>query len=146
MDNRTALSSFVRVIRAFAEASVVALGFVLAILAIGTPIALIVRGLHESLSWLARLHGDPSAIVEALVSLSSVAGGVILTAVLIRLVVGFFHWRRRFRARVISEHPANARSHRHHPDAPTDQLLVRNPNVTGSRFQRERFNPVFGER
>jgi hypothetical protein len=61
MDNKLAarqrggLTSFARVIRGFAEASLVALGFALAILLIGTPVALIVRGLQEGLSWLARL-------------------------------------------------------------------------------------------
>jgi hypothetical protein len=103
------MTSFVRVIRAFAEASLVALGFAFAILVIGTPIALIVRGLHEGLSWLARLVGDPSSMIDALVSVSAVAGGVFLTAVFIRLLVGFFHWRRRFRGGVITGHTANAR-------------------------------------
>jgi hypothetical protein len=111
MCNRIAsgMTSFVRVIRAFAEASLVALGFAFAILVIGTPIALIVRGLHEGLSWLARLVGDPSSMIDALVSVSAVAGGVFLTAVFIRLLVGFFHWRRRFRGGVITGHTANAR-------------------------------------
>jgi hypothetical protein len=110
MDNRTArgLTSPFRVIRAFAEASLVALGFAVAILAVGTPIALIVRGLNEALSWLARLAGDPSAIGEALVSVSSVAGGVIVTAVLIRLLAGFFQWRSRFRAGMTTGDAANA--------------------------------------
>ena len=59
MDNRTASSwrSFFRVVRAFAEGAVVAFGFAFAILAVGTPIVLIIRGLHEGLSWLGRLVG-----------------------------------------------------------------------------------------
>ena len=46
--------SFVRVVRGFAEASVAVLAFAIAILLLGIPIALIVRGLHEGLSWLVR--------------------------------------------------------------------------------------------
>jgi hypothetical protein len=46
--------SFVRVIRGFAGASLAVLAFAIAILLIGIPIALIVRGLHEGLSWLVR--------------------------------------------------------------------------------------------
>jgi hypothetical protein len=95
--------SLLRVVRGFAEASLAALAFVLAILLIGTPIALIVRGLHETLSWLVRLRGEMTTLVEALVSVGSVGGGLVLTAVLIRLLVGFFQWRHRFRARAIGD-------------------------------------------
>jgi hypothetical protein len=88
------------VIRGFAEGSVVAMGFGLAILLIGTPLALVARGLHDGLSWLARLRGETSALVEALISMSSVVGTVILIVVLVRLLVGLLNWRRRYRARV----------------------------------------------
>jgi len=88
--------SFVRVMRGFAEASLVALAFVCAILLIGIPIALIVRGLHEGLSWVVRLGGDMSALVQALVFVSIVAGGLVIAAVFTRLLVRFFHWRRTF--------------------------------------------------
>ena len=94
--------SFVRVVRGFAEASLVALAFAGAILLIGTPIALIVRGLHEGLSWLVRLGGDMSALVQALVSVSSVVGGLVIAAVFATLLVRLFRWRHTFRARVIS--------------------------------------------
>ena len=86
-----------------------AFGFAVAILAVGTPIVLIIRGLHEGLSWLARSVGDPSALVEALVSISSIAGGVIVTAVLIRLLVRLFRWRRGFRIDVMTGNATNAR-------------------------------------
>jgi len=111
MDNRTALglTSFVRVIRAFAEGSVVAFGFAFAILAIGTPIVLIIRGLHEGLLWLARLVGGSSAFVEALVSVSSVAGGIVLAAVFIKLLVRSFHWCSRLRTALMARHAATAR-------------------------------------
>jgi hypothetical protein len=96
------LTSFIRVLRGFAEASLVALGFVLAILLIGAPLALLARGVHEALSWLVALRGETSALMEAVVSVSSVVGTVILVGVLVRLLVGFFRWRRRYRGRVIS--------------------------------------------
>src|SRR3954451_16111540 len=101
MNNRTAmprvdgLRSFLRVIRGFAEGSLVALGFALAILLIGTPLALLARGVHEGLSWLVRLRGETSALLEAFFSASSVLGTVILVAVFIRVLAGFFNWRRR---------------------------------------------------
>ena len=41
-----------RLLRAFAEASVVVIAFAVAILAVGTPIALTVRALHDIVSWL----------------------------------------------------------------------------------------------
>jgi len=80
----------------------VALGFVIAVLLIGTPVALIVRGLHGGFSWVAQLRGDASPFGEALVAVSSIAGGVILTAVFVRLLDGLIDWRWKFRARVIS--------------------------------------------
>ena len=88
-----------RVIRGFAEGSLVALGLALAILLIGTPLALLARGVHEGLSWLVGLRGETSALIEAFVSMAGVLGTVILVAVFVRLLVGFFDWRRRFRTR-----------------------------------------------
>ena len=84
---RDATASFVRVMRGFAEASLVALAFACAILLIGMPLALIVRGLHEALSWLVARQGDMSALVQAFVSVSSVTGGIVITAVLAKLLV-----------------------------------------------------------
>jgi len=81
----------------------VALGFAVAILLLGTPIALIVRVLHDGLLWLVRPRGELSALVEVLMSASSVAGSVVIAAVFTRLLVRFFHWRRTLHARVISE-------------------------------------------
>lgn len=100
--------SFIGVIRGFAEASVVALAFVLAVLAIGTPFALLARGVHEGLSWLARLSGETSALMEALVSVASVLGTILVVAVLVRVLARFFQWRRRFRARASGTRPAHA--------------------------------------
>jgi hypothetical protein len=42
-----------RVVRAFAEASVVAVGFALAILLLGLPVALAGRLLHDLIAWIA---------------------------------------------------------------------------------------------
>lgn len=86
-----------------------AFGFALAILAVGMPIVLSIRGLYEGLSWLARFVGGSSVFVDALVSVSSVAGGVILTVVFIKLLVRFFHWRHRFRTVVMTGHAVTAR-------------------------------------
>ena len=105
MDNRTStsgvsgLTSFIRVIRGFAEGSLVVLGFALAILLIGTPLALLARGVHEGLSWFVALRGETSALVDAFVSVSTVIGTVILVASFVRLLVAFFNWRRKFRVR-----------------------------------------------
>lgn len=105
MDNRTATSrvsgptSFIRVIRGFAEGSLVVLGFALTILLIGTPLALLARGVYEGLSWIAALRGETSALMEVFVSVSTVFGTVALVTVVVRLLVAFFNWRRRFRTR-----------------------------------------------
>jgi hypothetical protein len=120
MDNTTStprvdgLRSFLRVIRGFAEGSLVVLGFALAILLVGTPLALLARGVHAALSYLVRLGGEPSALMGAFVSLATGVVSVILVAVLVRLVVGFLGWRRRFRARVSSGGAAaETRAHSH---------------------------------
>ena len=99
---RDATASLVRVVRGFAEASLVALAFACAILLLGMPLALIVRGLHDALSWLVARQGNMSALVQAFVSVSSVTGGLVITALLARLLVRLFHWRSTFRARAIS--------------------------------------------
>jgi hypothetical protein len=52
------------------------------------------------------------SVVQALVSIASVGGGIIVTAVLARGLVGFFRWRRALRG----EHRMN--------DVPTDSCLV----------------------
>lgn len=115
MNNRTsthrlaALKSFVGVIRGFAEGSVVALGFALAILAIGTPIVLLVRGLHDGVSWLVRLPAETSALVDAIIPVSSVVGSLVVATVFVRLLVGFFNWRRRLRGRVVGGRAADMR-------------------------------------
>ena len=100
--------SFGRVIRGIAEGSLAAVAFAFAILLIGIPIALIVRGLHEGLSWVVRLGGEMSGLVEALVSVSSTVGGLLIALAVAALLVRFFHWRDTFRPRVISGDPTHA--------------------------------------
>jgi hypothetical protein len=100
---RSGITAFVRVIRAVAGASLAAVGFALAILLIGTPVALVVRGVHESLSWLVRLRGEVSPLEEAIVAASSVAAAIVLVVVFARGMSQFFDWRRKFRARMIGE-------------------------------------------
>jgi hypothetical protein len=46
------VARLLRLVRAFAEASVVVIAFAVATLAVGTPIALAVRALHDIVSWL----------------------------------------------------------------------------------------------
>jgi hypothetical protein len=87
----------VRIISELAEGSLVAMAFALAILLIGTPIALLVRGVHASLSWLAALRGDMLTIDPALVSVASSLGALALTALFARALVVCFRWRRTVR-------------------------------------------------
>ena len=78
MDDRTATPkadglSFMRVIRG-AEGSLVALGFALAILLIGTPLALWARVVYEGLSWLVWLRRENIGSCGSSRSVSSVLG------------------------------------------------------------------------
>jgi hypothetical protein len=93
---RGATASFVRVVRGVAEASLVPLVFACAILLLGMPVALFVRGLHDVLWWLVAGQGDMSALVPAFVSVSSVTGGLLIAALLAVLLVRFLHWRSTF--------------------------------------------------
>ena len=94
---QTGITSFWQGVRAFAEASLIALAFGFAILLIGVPLALSVRVVYERLSWLARLGGEMGPVVQTLVSVASVVGGIIATAVFTSGLVGFFRWRRALR-------------------------------------------------
>src|SRR5438128_2076198 len=115
--DRTGVARVLRIIRGFAEASLAALAFALAILVIGTPIALLVRALHDSLSWLVGLRGDMAAMERMLVSVASTVGAIALTAVCTRAIVVFFHWRRTVRERVTSAYA--------HDYVPNDQTTAR---------------------
>ena len=87
------IASVVRVVRAFAEASLIALAFGLAILVIGAPMAFTVRIVHDGLTWHARSGGELGAAAGALVTVASIAGGAMLTAAFARVLGGFFRWR-----------------------------------------------------
>ena len=125
--------SLVRVIRGFAEGSLAVLAFAIAIVVLGIPLALMVRGLHDGLSALVRLRGDMSPLVEALVSVSSVAGSLVLALVVATLLVRFFHWRGTFRGQVISSETVHTNvsversEHRHDAwrAAPSDESRER---------------------
>jgi hypothetical protein len=93
VDPDTGFNSFMRSSRAFAGASLVALAFGFAVFLIGLPLALGVRVVHEGLSWLARLGGETGPVAEALVSIASVVGGIMLTVVFARALIAFFRWR-----------------------------------------------------
>jgi hypothetical protein len=112
-DRNGRVPSWTRVVRGFAEGSLVAWGFAGAIVLLGTTLALLVRGLHAGLSWFVRLGGDTSALMDGLVSVSSVVGGLVLVVVFARLLFSLSDWRRRFRARVSNRHvrsiPVNRR-------------------------------------
>jgi hypothetical protein len=99
--SRDTARSFLRIIRGVTEASLVAVAFAFAILLIGTPAALIIRGLHEALSWAVRSAGATSVLADALVSVSSGAGGLMIAGVLVRLLVRTFRRPRTTRASVI---------------------------------------------
>ena len=107
------IAAFARGLRAFAEASLVAgLGFSVVVLLIGTPIALLVRGLYEGLSWLTRSGDMTGPFIEALVAVASSVGGVTLFALAARTVVRRFWQRRESRLRMksnvsTSEKPLN---------------------------------------
>lgn len=91
------MDSFRTGLRTIAEASLVAtLGLPVAVLLIGTPIALLVRTLYEGLSWLTRSGNMTGPFIEAVVAVASAAGGVFLFALSARFFVGLF-WQRRAR-------------------------------------------------
>jgi hypothetical protein len=91
------ITSFSQGVRALAEVSLVALAFGLAIFLIGLPVALSVRVMYESVSWLAGMGGEMGPIAEAVVSVASVVGGIILIGGFTTGLVGFFRWRRTLR-------------------------------------------------
>jgi len=91
----TRIAAFVRGVREFAEASVVALVLGFVIFLIGVPLALGVRVVHESLSRLARLGGEIGPVAEAMVAVPGVVGGLMLTVIFAGTLVGFFRWRGR---------------------------------------------------
>ena len=112
------LTALLHVIRGVAGAALVALGFAVAILLIGSPLALLARGVYEGVSWLVRRGGTP-ALVEPLGSLSNVLATVILLVVLVRLFLELFNWRLGFRAGAGSARPVLAGVKPHEAQSPT---------------------------
>lgn len=98
-----AFTSFARGARAIGAASLLgAVGFPVAVLLIGTPIALLVRILQEALSWLTRSGGITGPFIEAFIALASSVGGVVLFALSARLLLTFFRQRRKNQYRRVS--------------------------------------------
>ena len=92
-----AFTSFARGTRTIGAASVLgAVGLPVVALFIGTPIALLVRTLHEALSWLTRFGGITGPLIEAFIALASSVGGVVLFALCARHFLRCY-WRRRNR-------------------------------------------------
>jgi len=109
------MASFGPGLRTIAEASfVAALGLPVAVLLIGIPIALLVRTLHEGLSWLTRSGGMTGPFIEALVAVASSVGGVFLFAVSARFFVRLFWRRRASRYRMKSSDSPSDKSRSHH--------------------------------
>jgi hypothetical protein len=104
---RSAITRFMRIVRGSAEASLAGLAFACAILLLGMPIAFIVSGVHDGLSWLVARQGNMSVLTDAFVPVASVTGGLAVMAFVARLLVRFFHWRRMFRVRVIGREIPN---------------------------------------
>jgi len=89
----TAVQRLLRVIRAFAEGALVAVGFAVVIWLIGMPIALSVQGTHALLSWV--IGGELAGPGEALVYVASAVGGIVFVAVFVRALVALVRSRRR---------------------------------------------------
>ena len=92
--NRSSIRRMTRVLRAFAEGSLVAIGFGFAVLLLGLPIALSVRATSAVLSWAVGAERELSILDEALVSAASVVGALALMALIGKALVAFFGWRR----------------------------------------------------
>ena len=84
-----------RILRAFAEGSIVALGSVFAILAIGIPVALAARALHALGGWLG--GGVFAHISRVAVPAAWGVGMTALVALVACSLMLFFSWRQRLR-------------------------------------------------
>jgi hypothetical protein len=98
--NRSSIRRVTRVLRAFAEGSLVAIGFGFAVLLLGLPIALSVRATSAALSWAVGAERELSILAEALVYAATVVGALALMALICRALVAFFDWRRTTRSRL----------------------------------------------
>jgi hypothetical protein len=97
------VSRILRIIRALAEGSFVALGFVVAILAVGIPVALAARAVRAVVLWLAG-NGIVAfgRTIEIAASVAGVLGGAATVATSLVL---FFAWRRRLMSAHLTRRP-----------------------------------------
>lgn len=94
------VSRILRIIRAFAEGSFVALGFAFAILALGIPVVLAARAAYAVVLWLA---GDGIVALGRTIEFAASVGAMLGAAATVATsLVLFFAWRRR----LTSGHPS----------------------------------------
>lgn len=74
------------IIRQVGGASLLSFGFGLAVLLVGVPLAASLWLAHAGIAWAVRAGGHAGAAADALVSIVSVAAGLLLTASLARVV------------------------------------------------------------
>jgi len=103
------------IVRAFAEGSLLVFALGAAILVIGMPFALVIRGLHEVLSHLAKVAGlEWSSLVQAAVYVTSVVGGIAVCTVFarrgVRRVRSWPGFRTRLSGRVVPDAQAPLQS------------------------------------
>ena len=92
--DRRHTTSFAHGVRAVAGASLLAaVGFPALVLAIATPVVLLVAAFEGGLTWLTRSAGLTSPLVDGVVGVASLAGGVFLSIWVARRLVNL--WRRR---------------------------------------------------
>ena len=85
---------FARGVRAFGAASLLGtVGVPVVVLLVATPVALLVRTLHGSLSWLTRFPGMTGPFVEASIAVASSLGGILLFVLFTRLLLRFYRRR-----------------------------------------------------
>jgi len=86
-----ALTSFTRGARAIGVASLLAaVALPAVVLLLGAPLALLVRTLHEGLSWLTRAGGMTSPFIEASIAFASAVSGLALFALSARVLLRFY--------------------------------------------------------
>ena len=79
-------ASLTRIIARLVGVSLVSVGFGLAVLLIGWPLAASLWLAHEGVAWIARVNGQTHPLSEVLVSIVSTVAGLLLTAFLARML------------------------------------------------------------
>jgi membrane protein implicated in regulation of membrane protease activity len=90
------ISSLKRLIKSVAGVSMLSLGFGLAVILIGSPLAISMWLAHEAVAAIARTGGDAPLLGEAFAWIVSTAAGLLLTALFARV---FFQFVRRLVSR-----------------------------------------------